>query len=152
MKKKTAHTIFIWLFAMMLAVACSSNDASESGNKSGKKSAGSSSLAGTWVATELSYASKKKPTRTRDIKEMMKASITMTIKASGHYSYKVKMMGMTKTESGRVKKNGNRITTDNPDFKMSLSGNRLIMTSDNHKWDFGRGKEPAISKAVFVRK
>ncbi|MFQ5640550.1 MAG: hypothetical protein ACE5IR_21425 [bacterium] len=150
MKNKTISLLV--LSTMMLVVACSSNDASESGKKSGNKSADNGSLAGTWVATELSYTSKKKPTKTQDMKKMMNASITMTIKSNGQYSYKVKMMGMTKTESGTIKQKGNRIVTDNPDFKMTLSGNTLIMTGDNQKWDFGRGREPAISKAVFVRK
>ncbi len=82
---------------------------------------------------------------------MLNASISMTIKSNGQYSYKVKMMGMTKTESGTMKQDGNRVITDNPDFKMTLTGKSLTKTSDNQTWDFGEGKEPAISKAVFVK-
>ena len=83
---------------------------------------------------------------------MLKAAISMTIKTDGHYSYEVKMMGMTKTESGMMQQNGNRITTDNPDFKMMLSGKTLTLKVDNQQWDFGQGNEAAISKAVFVRR
>ena len=160
MKKKTIHLLVI--VTLMFTAACGTDS---TGNETAtaneprrlakiqNKRADNGELAGTWVATELSYTSKKKPIKTQDMKKMMKASITMTIKANGHYSYKTKIMGMTKTESGKMKRNGNRIITDNSDFKMSLSGNKLIMTSDNnHKWDFGRGNEPAISKAVFVRR
>lgn len=149
MKNKAINLLV--LVTMMIVAACS-HSSSESENKSGNKSADKISLAGTWAAKELTYTSKADPGRTQDMKKMLQASITMTIKANGHYSYDVKMMGMTRTESGTMKQKGNRIITDNPDFKMTLSGNTLTMTGDNQQWDFGRGKEPAISKAVFVRK
>jgi len=159
MKKKTIHLLVI--VTLMFTAACGTDS---TGNETAtaneprrptkiqNKRADNRELAGTWVAKDLSYISKKDPSRTQDMKKMLKAAISMTIKTDGHYSYEVKMMGMTKTESGMMQQNGNRITTDNPDFKMMLSGKTLTLTVENQQWDFGQGKEAAISKAVFVRR
>lgn len=139
------------LLTTAFIIACA-DGSSGSGNNTASKGSGSTSLAGAWEAKELSYTSMSNPGRTQDMKKKLRAAITMTIKPDGHYSYKVKMMGMSKTESGMMRQKGSRIIMDNPDFKMKLAGNTLVMTSDNHKWDFGHGKEAARSKAVFVRK
>ncbi|MFQ5602717.1 MAG: hypothetical protein ACE5HS_05560 [bacterium] len=147
--KKTITVLFLVLTVM--AAACSSGSSESKDEKTASKST-KFALVGTWNAKELSYVSKKDRNRTQDIKKMLNASITMTIQANGHYSYKVNMMGMTKTESGTMKRDGNRIIMDNPDFKMTLAGKTLTLTNDNQSWDFGQGKEPALSKAVFVRK
>lgn len=138
------------VFVILVFTAC--NSESPEAEKTDKKNISKSSLAGTWDATEMSYASTKNPGKSIDMMKEYNASLTMTIKSNGTYTYSATMMGMTTNQSGTMKKNGNNITSDNLDFKMTLAGNKLTLRVVNQSWDFGSGKEPAISKAVFKRR
>ncbi len=138
------------IFVVISFSACST-DSPEVENKS-KKSISNSSMAGTWDAKEMTYTSTKNPNKSLDMMNEFKTSLTMTIKTNGTYTYSAKMMGMSTNQSGTMKKDGNKITSDNPNFKMTLSGNILTLLVENQSWDFGDGREPAISKAVFKRR